>query len=67
MKKIIASIIVVLMMGCNENGTLNKEKLDSAGHTIQHTVQRGIDTIGSKLDKLEDKLENYENDTVVDD
>lgn len=52
----------VFCFGCDGEVKINEQKLDTAAATLQKTVKKGIDSIGAKLDRLEDKLDR--GDTV---
>ncbi len=50
--------IASFCFGCEDGEVkVNEQKLDSAGAKLQKTVEKGADSIGAKLDRLEDKLD----------
>lgn len=63
MKRLIYIIMVAqFWISCDGDVKVNEEKLDTAGAKLQRTVEKGVDSIGAKLDRLEDKLDK--DDTV---
>ena len=56
--------IALFCFGCDGEVKVNEEKLDSAGEKLRKTVKTGVDSIGAKLDRLEDKLDK--DDTLKD-
>lgn len=60
MKRTIGLIMAVMFFTACEDGQvkINEEKLDSAGDKLQKTVERGADSIGAKLDRLEDRIDS---------
>ena len=50
-------IIALVALACDGEVKVNEQKLDTAGAKLQQTVQEGVDSIGAKLDRLEDKLD----------
>jgi hypothetical protein len=58
MKKNVSILAIALFcFGCDGEVKVNEQKLDSAGAKLQKTVEKGADSIGAKLDRLEDKLD----------
>lgn len=49
--------IAVFCFGCEGEVKVNEDKLNEAGDKLQKTVEKGADSIGAKLDRLEDKLD----------
>lgn len=65
MKRNVCIIAIALFsFGCEGEVKVDEQKLDSAGAKLQRTVEEGADSIGAKLDRLEDKLDK--DDTVKD-
>jgi hypothetical protein len=57
--------LAITLFGCEEGKVkVNEEELNKAGDKLQKTVEKGADSIGAKLDRLEDKLDK--DDTVRD-
>ena len=48
--------------GCEGEVKINEQKLDKAGEKIQKSVEKGVDSIGAKLERVKDKLDKE--DTV---
>jgi len=57
-KGIVLLIITASFLACNGNVKVDEKKLDEAGEKLQKTVKKGVDTIGSKLKKLKNKLDD---------
>lgn len=58
MKKIIFIFCVSLFcFGCDEEVKVDEKKLDEAGEKLQQSVEKGVDSIGVKLNRLKDKLD----------
>ena len=65
MKKALAIMtIAAFSVGCDGEVKVNEQKLDSAGAKLQNTVEKGVDSIGAKFDRLEDRLDK--DDTIKD-
>lgn len=65
MKKVISIIAIALFcFGCDGEVKVNEEKLDTAGAKLQKTVEKGVDSIRAKLDRLEETLDK--DDTLKD-
>lgn len=56
-KAVVALAIATICFGCDGEVKVNEQKLDSAGEKLQKTVEKGVDSIGAKLDRLEDRLD----------
>jgi hypothetical protein len=54
--------VALLSFGCEGDVKVNEEKINEAGDKLQKTVEKGADSIGAKLDRLEDRLDKK--DTV---
>ncbi|MDB5249138.1 MAG: hypothetical protein JWQ40_3532 [Segetibacter sp.] len=66
MKKIFLMIAVsVCFAACDAEIKVNEKKLDEAGEKLQNTVETGVDTIGSKLKKLKEKIKERKRDTII--
>ena len=64
-EKVISMIAIALFcLGCDGEVKVNEEKLNTAGAKLQKTVEKGVDSIGAKPDRLEDKLDK--DDTLKD-
>ena len=63
MNRIVGTICFVLLLISCSNGKLDENKLDAAGDKLQKTVEKGADSVGSKLDRLKDKLDSSRTDT----
>ncbi len=63
MRKILIMFISTFSLGCT-NGKVDENKLDAAGDKLQKTVEKGADSIGSKLERLKDKIDSTNKDTV---
>ena len=50
-------VVAIFCFGCDGEVKVNEEKLNKAGDTLQKTVEKAADSIGAKLDRLEDKLD----------
>ena len=51
-------MIALFGFACDGEVKVNEQKLDTAGARLQKSVKEGVDSIGAKLDRLEDKLDN---------
>lgn len=49
--------VALFCFGCDGEVKVNEEKLDKAGDKLQKTVEKGADSLGAKLDRLEDRLD----------
>lgn len=45
------------LLSCNSNGKINEDKINKAREALQQKVEKGADTLVSKLKKIKDKLE----------
>jgi hypothetical protein len=63
MKKCIIIIGLPLCFGCS-NGRIDEGKLDAAGDKLQQKVEEGADSVGSKLERLKDKIDSSRRDTI---
>ena len=61
-KPVIIIATTVAFLSCS-NGKLDENKLDAAGNKLQKTVEKGADSVGSKLDRLKDRLDSSRTDT----
>ena len=58
MRKVIFLIFVSpIFFACEGDIKVNEQKVDSAGAKLQRTVEKGVDSIAAKIDRLEDKLD----------
>lgn len=63
MKKAIFILTIIIgCYACNE-GKVDESKLNEAGEKLQHTVQKGTDSIGAKLKRLKNKIDTTHRDT----
>lgn len=62
-KNILLILIIALNFSC-DNGKVDERKLDEAGDKLQKSVKEAVDTAGSKIEKLKDKLEKDGSDTM---
>lgn len=56
-KYVVILIVAVACFGCEGEVKVNEEKLNKAGDKLQKTVEKGADSIGAKIDRLEDRLD----------
>ena len=49
-------IIIICFTACNGSIKVNEKEIEDAGEKLQQTVEKGVDTLGSKLKKLKDKI-----------
>jgi hypothetical protein len=61
-RNIFIFVIALFFFACEGEVKVNEQKIDSAGAKLQRTVEKGADSLGKKLDRLEDKLDK--DDTV---
>jgi hypothetical protein len=62
-------LIIVIMTFCIacDDAKVSESELEAAGQKLQKTVEKGADTLGSKLKKLANKVEDkLDNDTISD-
>jgi hypothetical protein len=58
MKKLLISGVVVLVFAsCDSGVKVNGAAIDSAGAKLQKTVERGADTIASKVGRWKDSID----------
>lgn len=58
MKKVIPILCALaFLISCNGDVKVNEEKLNDVGEKLQKTVQKGADSVGSKIKKLAKKLD----------
>lgn len=58
MKRLFSVVMATqFLLACDGEVKVNEAKIDSAGAKLQQTVEKGVDSIGAKLDRLEDKLD----------
>jgi hypothetical protein len=50
-------LAAVLCYACEGEVKVDEKKIDEAGDKLQKTVEKGADSLGAKLDRLEDKLD----------
>ncbi len=62
-KNIFFIVITILSFSCN-NGKVDEQKLDEAGEKLQKTVKKVADSAGSKIERLKDKAQKNQNDTI---
>jgi PBP1b-binding outer membrane lipoprotein LpoB len=59
MKKYALILAVALFcFGCDGEVKVDEKKIDEAGDKLQKTVEKGADSVGAKLERLKDKLDN---------
>jgi hypothetical protein len=63
MRKKILFLAGAFCFSCN-NGKVDERKLDEAGEKLQKSVKEVVDTAGSKIKKLKEKLDKDRADTV---
>lgn len=56
-KLLLIASTTVLFIACKGDLKVNEEKLNDAGEKLQKTVQKGVDSVGSKLKRLKNKLD----------
>ena len=49
--------LAIFALSCEGDVKVNEDKIDKAGDKLQKTVEEGADSLGAKLDRLEDKLD----------
>jgi hypothetical protein len=58
MKKwLISCAVLVVFASCNSDVKVNGAAIDSAGAKLQKTVERGADTIASKVGRWKDSID----------
>jgi hypothetical protein len=57
-KSLLITGIITLCIACNGNGKVNEKEIEAAGDKLQNTVEKGVDTLGSKLKKLKNKIDD---------
>ncbi len=62
-KNVLLMLIITINFSCN-NGKVDERKLDEAGDKLQKSVKKVVDTAGSKIEKLKNKLEKEGSDTT---
>lgn len=54
---ILIFVVSAFCFSCEGEVKVDKKKIDEAGDKLQKTVEKGADSLGAKLDRLEDKLD----------
>lgn len=49
-------MVFAFCSSCDSNGRLNENKINEAGDKLQKTVEKGADSLGSKVERLKDSL-----------
>lgn len=64
MKKCFVFAIAFAFLTACESGKVkvNEEKLNEAGEKLQKTVEKGADSVGAKLERLKDKIDEKKRD-----
>lgn len=62
-KNVFLMVIIVFCCSCN-NGKVDERKLNEAGEKLQKTVKKVVDSAGSKIERLKDKLDKDSTDSV---
>lgn len=63
MRRYLVFLVTALFcFACEGEIKVDEKKIDEAGDKLQKTVEKGADSLGAKLDRLEDKLDR--DDTI---
>ena len=66
MKKIFMLVVLVSCLNACDEGKvkINEKEIEAAGEKLQQTVEKGVDTVGAKLKKVKEKIEEKQKDSI---
>jgi predicted small secreted protein len=57
-RSLLIAAIIALSTACDGDVKVNEKEIEAAGDKLQNTVEKGVDTLGSKLKKLKNKIDD---------
>lgn len=64
MKKIAVMFCMVALLSCDAEVRVDEDKIEKAGEDLEHSVEKGIDTVGARLDRFEDRIDRDDSDDL---
>ena len=66
MKKLFILVVLVSYLNACDEGKvkINEKEIEAAGEKLQQTVEKGVDTVGAKLKKVKEKIEEKQKDSI---